>query len=118
MNVGADYTFGVGSGLNVVMEHLLATADERALHFENVSNTGALTLSYPLGFFDRLNAVATFNWESSEGAYFLNYEHQFNKFSGFIMAFYNPDQSFGLLTQDVDFSLAGPGVRLMLVYNH
>jgi hypothetical protein len=118
INVGTDYTFGIGSGLNVVVEHLLGSYDEKAFQFQEVSNTTAITLAYPISFFDHLSVVSTYNWNSHTGSFFLNYEHQFKKFAGYIMPYYNPATPQGLIKRDIQYSTTGPGIRLMIVYNH
>ncbi|MBX2840813.1 MAG: hypothetical protein KTR26_03525 [Flammeovirgaceae bacterium] len=118
INIGMDYTFGVGNGMNFAFEHLISAVDEKAFKFEKTFNISATTLAYPLGFFDNLSAVSTFNWETKDASFFLNYEHQFSKFAGYVMLFYNPDTPPGFIENDIENTLKGPGLRLMLVYNH
>ncbi|MDD4150944.1 MAG: hypothetical protein PHE33_13050, partial [Bacteroidales bacterium] len=38
LNVGADYTFGIGSGLNLVVEHLFMSMSQGAFEFNNNTN--------------------------------------------------------------------------------
>jgi hypothetical protein len=118
INVGSDYTFGIGSGLNFVMEHLLGSYDEKAFQFEEISNTTAITLAYPISFFDNVSIVSTYSWNTRTGSFFVNYEHQFKKFAGYVMAYYNPATQQGLIERDIQYSTTGPGIRLMIVYNH
>lgn len=118
LTLGMDYTFGIGSGLNVTVENMLSTYDEEAFAFDNSSNVTATTISYPLGFFDNVSAMAYYAHETDDVSFFLNYEHQFKKLTGYVMAFYNPDSQTGMGTTQYENSFAGPGVRVMLVYNH
>ncbi|MEP3387189.1 MAG: hypothetical protein ABJO02_03320 [Reichenbachiella sp.] len=118
LNIGMDYTFGVGSGLNVVVEHLISSADEKSFEFDNTNNATAMTMSYPLGLWDNLSLVSTYNWETSDMSFFMNLEHQFPKFAGYVMLFYNPDTPASLIENEIDYSITGPGIRLMVVYNH
>jgi len=117
LTLGTDYTFGIGSGLNVTIEHLVSSHDEKAFDFENNSNVTATSIAYPLGFFDNINAMAYYSWKSEEVSFFINYEHQFKKLVGYVMAYYNQGTQSGIGTQ-YENSFSGPGVRLMLVYNH
>ena len=118
LNVGTDYTFGLGNGLNVVTEHLISAFDENAFDFKNTENTTALSVNYPLGFFDTISAMYYYNWDFQGNTVFLNFEHQFNKLSGYVMAYYNPEAQQSIQTNELTNSFSGPGIRLMLVYNH
>ena len=118
LNIGADYTFGIGSGLNVVLEHLISGYDETSISFNNSRNTTATSISYPIGFFDRLNTVNFYSWDNNAYSFFLNYEHQFKKITGYVMTYYNPEIPQGIQENEFVNSFAGPGLRLMLVYNH
>ncbi len=117
-NIGADYTFGIGNGLNVVVEHLVITFDEKALQFNNTGNITAAAIAYPLGFFDNLSSVFTFNWDSNDVTFAINYEHQFKKITGYVITSYTPTTQSGIQQNDLVNQFAGPGLRVMLVYNH
>lgn len=118
LTVGADYTFGIGSGLNITLENMLSTYDEKAFAFDNHSNVTATIIAYPLGFFDNISAMAYYSWDTDDVSLFLNYEHQFPKLVGYVMAYYNPDSPSAMGSTQYENSFSGPGVRLMLVYNH
>lgn len=118
VNIGTDYTFGLGNGVNAVVEHLIVGSDSTWLGFNQRANISALILTYPLGFFDNLTLVNYYSWESEDYIFFLNYEHQFKHISSYIMAYYNPETAFGIQQNDLVNQFAGPGIRLMLVYNH
>lgn len=118
LNVGADYTFGIGNGLNVVMEHLISSFDQKAFELKNTAHITAVSLSYPLGLWDNLNAFTYFNWPTEEFTYFLNYEHQFKKITGYLMASYNPKNQQGIQQNELVNQFSGPGIRVMLVYNY
>lgn len=118
LTLGVDYTFAIGNGLNVTMENMVSTYDQKAFAFENSSNVTATSMSYPLGLFDNISTMVYYSWKAKDFSLFVNYEHQFQKFTGYIMAYYNPksQQSIGSISYENSFS--GPGIRLMLVYNH
>lgn len=116
-NIGVDYTFGIGNGLGVAMEHLILTLDESPLRFEEVTHFSAATLSYPIGLFDNLSAVVFYNWRSGDPTFLINFQHQFEHLTTYLMVYYNPPLS-GFVQNDLVNTFSGPGVRLMLVYNH
>ena len=116
--LGTDYTFGLGNGLNVVVEHLISALDKEAFEFSYVTNTTAAILSYPLSMYDNISIINSYSWDMNAYSFFLNYEHQYKHFTGYIMAYYNPDVQQNLLENNVETTFTGPGLRLMLVYNH
>ena len=118
LNLGMDYTFGIGSGLNAVAEHLITSFDTDPFQFVNNTNLTALHLTYPLGLFDNLSAIVYKDWTLNNMTFFMSYEHQFKKLTGYVMTYYNPVIQRGIQMNDLINAFAGPGFRLMLVYNH
>ncbi len=118
INLGADYTFGLGNGLNILTEHLITSFDQKTFAFGTTSHITAGTLSYPLGLFDNLSSVVYYLHSSSDFTFFLNYQHQFKALTTYLMAYYNPDTQQGIQQNELINNFKGPGVRLMLVYNH
>ena len=118
INIGLDYTFGLGNGLNVLGEHLLMTNDEQAFGFKNTSQLTATTISYPLTLFSNVSVVLYRSWTTDDFSFFLNYEHQIKKSTGYIMLYYNPETLQGIQENELVNNFTGPGIRLMLVFNH
>lgn len=118
LTLGTDYTFGIGNGLNVTAEHLFSSYDREPFELANTSNVSALSLSYPLGLWDSLSFFTYYNWPTEDVTFFINYEHQFSKVTGYIMAFYNPSTQIGIQQNELVNNFSGPGLRLMVVYNH
>ncbi|MBL0310016.1 MAG: hypothetical protein IPP77_10155 [Bacteroidetes bacterium] len=118
MNLGTDYTFGIGNGLNIMAEHLLIAYDYKPFRFQNLVNVTALSISYPFTMDDRLTCITAFSWETKGVSSTLYYEHQFKRVTGYIMAYYNPKTQIGIQQNELVNTFSGPGVRLMIVYNH
>lgn len=118
LNIGADYTFSVGNGLNLIAEHMVITMDEKMFQFKNNYNISASTISYPIGLFDTVSSILYYSWKDESMSFFVNYQHQFKKISGYLMGYYNPKNQKGIQQNDLLNSFSGPGIRLMLVYNH
>ena len=118
LTLGVDYTFAIGNGLNVTLENMTSTLNQKAFAFENNSNVTATSITYPLGLFNNISTMVYYSWKTEDFSLFVNYEHQFQKFRGYIMAYYNPksQQRMGSISYENSFS--GPGIRFMLVYNH
>jgi hypothetical protein len=119
LNLGIDYTFAVGTGLNSVFEHMLINFDREGIALDNSIPVSAATVSYPLSFFDNLISVIYYDWSGKNASFFVNYSHQFKKITGYVMAYYNPESiQQGIQQNDLVNQFEGPGLRLMLVYNH
>lgn len=117
-NIGTDYTFAVGNGVNVMLEHLVVGVDDQVFGLENTTNVTATMLSYPLGLFDQISGVFLYNWAAENFTFNINYNHQFEKISAYVMAYYNPTATVGIQQNDLVNQFAGPGIRVMIVYNH
>jgi hypothetical protein len=118
LNAGIDYTFGIGNGLYVVYEQLLAANDEEAFNFQNTTSFSLLSLSYPVGLFDNISGIVYYDWKNKSAYNFLNWQQQFNNIILYIMGYWNP-VDYNIPTQDSDQKLfAGKGIQVMLVLNH
>lgn len=118
LNIGADYTFAIGNGLNMTAEHLMINYSKAFLTPKDIKHITAATVSYPLSLYDQLSSVFYYNWPTKDFTFFINYQHQFSNFVAYIMAFYNPTNQEGIQTNELLNNFSGPGIRLMFVYNH
>ncbi|KAA3638558.1 MAG: hypothetical protein DWQ02_04990 [Bacteroidetes bacterium] len=119
INLGLDYTFGIGNGLNVIVEQLIAGFGEQPFEFEETATFTLLNLNYPIGFFDNINAIVYFDWGNKQAYNFLTWQKQFNNFSLYVMGFVNP-KTYNIPTQTFtgENLFAGSGLQVMVVYNH
>ena len=118
INVGADYTFGIGNGLMVAYEHLLASADRTPFAFRNITTFSLLNISYPVSMFDNLGAIVYYDWTSNRVYNFLTWQRDFRKISLYLMGYINPGDYY-IPTQNYGEMLyAGSGIQIMLVFNH
>jgi hypothetical protein len=119
MNLGADYTFLLGNGLNVMFEQLFMALDEKAFQFNERINFTATSLSYPLGLWGNMSSILYYDWNARGFNFFVNYQRQLKTMTGYLMAFYNSSYQQGVVQTSGDLNLfKGPGLRLMLVYHH
>jgi hypothetical protein len=118
LNGGADYTFAIGSGLYIAFEQLMATFDEKPFTFTNQTWFSLMTLSYPIGLFDKLSTIIFYNWSDNAVYSFLNWQCQFDNIMFYVMAYWNPE-SYQLPTQAGSQNIfAGKGIQVMFVLNH
>ncbi|MCU4155812.1 hypothetical protein J1N10_07470 [Carboxylicivirga sp. A043] len=117
LNLGLDYTFGFGNGLNVLAEHLVTAYNEKAFRFDESVNFSALSLNYPIGMFDNLNTIVFYNWADKQFYNFINWSKQYDSIALNIMGYWNPDDYNMIMQANAENLFAGTGIQLMLVYN-
>lgn len=118
LSAGVDYTFGVGNGIYVIFEQLLASYDEKAFTFLNTTNYSLLSVSYPLGLFSNIQGIVYFDWDNTSLYNFINLQRDFRNFSLYLMAYWNPED-YRIPTQKIEQNLyAGRGIQIMFVLNH
>jgi hypothetical protein len=118
LNIGTDYTFGIGNGLLAVYEHLFILYDKKPLFMKKEYQFSLFSLSYPIGIFDNLSAMVYYSWDMDEFYTFLNWQRTYNRISLHLMAYWNPE-TFNLPQQNLSNNLfGGKGVQFMFVFNH
>lgn len=118
LNLGMDYTFGLGNGLNATFEQLFAAYDEKAFEFSKSVSFSLLNLNYPIGLFDHISLVVYYDWRNKTSYNFINWQKQLNKVSFYVMGYINP-ANYTIPTQESGKNFyAGSGIQLMLVYNY
>lgn len=118
LNAGLDYTFGIGNGLYLALEQLVAANDEKAFGFENIAMFTLMSLSYPLGLFDNISGIVYYDWKNNNSYNFINWQKEFNNITLYFMGYWNPE-NYIIPTQKTEQSMfAGRGIQFMLVYNH
>jgi len=117
LNIGIDYTFGIGNGIGAKAEHLYwLTGDNLVEEFDQ--NFTALTADYPLGMFDRISTVFYYNWENDSFYRFLNWSRQYDRVVLYLMAYWNPEGFDIYRGIDGTNLFSGKGFQFMLVFNH
>jgi hypothetical protein len=81
-------------------------------------NFSAVSVSYPLTLFHNLSAMVYYDWTNSSWYRFINLQMVYDKWSFYIMGFWNPDNFQIYQNLDEPNVFAGKGIQLMFVYNH
>jgi len=116
--LGTDYTFNLGSGLYVTLEHMLMAFDEKAFEFSNTTNFTGLSINYPIGMFDNISAIIYYDWANNSVYNFVNWFRQFNRTTFYVMAYWNPENNQMPTMGTAENLYGGMGVQLMFVFNH
>lgn len=118
INIGTDYTFGIGNGLTMIYEQLVFSYDNDAFAFSNPASFSILSLSYPVGLFDNVSTILYYDWTNENVYSFVNWQRQYDKFMIYIMGYWNP-KNYKIPTQGIgEMLFAGKGVQVMFVFNH
>jgi hypothetical protein len=118
VNLGMDYTFGIGNGLALKFEQLFASQDKQVMHFSNATTFSLASFSYPVGLFDNVSAMVYYDWTNSKVYSFINWQRQYNKISLYLMGYFNPKEYYIPTQQEGQTLFAGNGLQIMMVFNH
>lgn len=118
LNAGLDYTFSLGNGLNMMTEGFGYLQGEKPFGNEEEIIFGLLSASYPINIFHRVQAMVFYDFSNSDIYRFINWSLTYDRWTFYLMGFWNPDR-FKLYNLDYQTSLyAGWGFQLMAVFNH
>ncbi len=114
--VGLDYTFGIGSGLGVVAEHMLAGGATEPFGRGTNAQFSALMVSFPLGLLDNLRGIVYYDWKNEDPYSYIGWQRTLDNWIFSVGAFWNPDRPAAAGRPIA--GAAGKGVRAEVVYNH
>jgi hypothetical protein len=119
LTLGADYTFGVGNGLNMLAEHFIyQLSEDKILGNDRSLSFTAISATYNLSLTASINAIAYYDWTNSEFYRFLNLGLTYDRFSYYIMGFWNPENFRIFETRSGPSLFNGTGIQIMAVFNH
>jgi hypothetical protein len=118
INIGADYTFGIGNGLTIVYEHLIASTDRKAFEFRNMTTFSLLNLTYPVTMFDNAGLIVYYDWTNHKAYNFMTWQRDFRRVSLYLMGYLNPREYYVPTQNYGEMIYAGSGIQIMLVFNH
>jgi len=117
-NVGMDYTFDLGDGLNVIGEYFTAGTSEDAFGSGEEISFAAVSVKYPLGILDNLTAIIYYDRDNEEWYRFMNWQRTYDNWSFYVMGFWNPGSSQLYQSRQESSLTSGKGLQLMVVFNH
>lgn len=118
INLGADYTFGLGNGLNILAEHLIQSYDKDYLAFMNQQQVSVLKLSYPLSMFSNISTSYYYYWANNSTLPYISLDYQFKHLSSYLMVYYNSSNQIQMINQQMGGLTKGVYFNLLLVYKH
>lgn len=118
ITIGADYTIGIGNGLNITAEHMFFSSSEELFRSgEDLSFTG-ISAGIPLSIITRVSAIVFYDWKNNGFYRFTNLSFTFDKIAVNMIGFWNPE-TFRIFNYDSGPNMfAGAGGQVMVVYNY
>ena len=119
INIGMDYTIGVGSGLTIMAEQLWFTTGEEFFNSSQSNSFTAISANYPISIIDNLTYIFYYDWSNNGFYNFINWGMTWDRINLYIMAYWNPD-NFALyqnLNEEVTL-YTGKGFQVQFVFNH
>lgn len=118
LTVGLDYTFGLGNGLNVMAEAFTYSVSDQLAGKGDGVTFSALSARYPLSIITNLSTIFFYDWKNNDLYNFINCSWTFDRWTFYLMGFWNPDR-FQVYPGMEEVNLfAGKGIQLMVVFNH
>jgi hypothetical protein len=122
LNLGADYTFGVGNGLHVLGEFFLLEASHGIFGPGEGARISAASVRYPLGLLDALSGIVYLDTVRHEAYRFLSWQRSYDRWQFYVMGFWNPRQAAiqqpGQSAGAGRSPLTGRGFQVLAVFNH
>jgi hypothetical protein len=117
INLGADYTFGIGNGLNFTSEYFRYGSGPGLYTGRKSLNFSALAANYPFGLMNKITGAVYYNWTDKGWYRFINVERSYDFWSFYLMLFWNPQTFYLYGNATGNTMMAGKGVQVMAVVN-
>lgn len=119
LTLGADYTFGIGSGLNAVLENLWYGTASTAPGLSGARTMLALSLAYSLGASSQLTAILYVDREQNAVYRFLQWRSEPGNLALHLIVFSNPHTpALSGRPEGNASAYGGQGAQILIVYTH
>lgn len=118
LNVGLDYTFGIGNGLYILGEHFNLVRTQEAFGSGPDINFSALLIRYPLGLLDEITGILYYDWENKEFYRFISWQRTYDKWRFNIIGFWNPEAFLVYPTASGKNPFVGKGFQVSIIFNY
>jgi hypothetical protein len=118
LNTGADYTFSIGNGLNIMGESFFYLSGEKPFTGDQSLTFIGTTASYPLNIIHTVSGILFYDITNQDLYRFISWSATFDRWTFYTMAFWNP-KNYQLYNFQQEATLfSGTGFQLMAVFNH
>lgn len=118
LNVGTDYTFQIGAGLNVSAEYFRFHAGNKIREDGISANIFGGMISYPVSILDNITAVLFYLEDIQKWFSYASYTRTYDDWKIYFIGFWNPASDMPFYNrQDSRNLFIGKGIQLMVSYN-
>ena len=115
---GADYTFGIGNGVHVLLENMTIDTSDDLFNIDNSVNITALSVDYPLGMIDSLTIMGYYLWDTQTYLSYFIWNRIYDTIIVNVTMFNHATDSV-VTDSSIQFgSQGGYGGQLTFIYNH
>jgi len=118
VTAGLDYTFGIGSGLYFLLEHMVVAISDSPFQWDHDAHFTAFSFSYPVSLFDSLAAIGYYSWVTKDYCQYLSWQRTYDGIVVQLSGFHYPQSQTNGLESIQTAIGAGYGAQLMIIYNH
>jgi hypothetical protein len=118
ISLGMDYTFDLGNGLYMRVEHMAAVISEDLFGWDEDEHVSAFSLSYPVGTIDTLTAIGYYLWEQKEYGQYIRWQRTYDHLELSLGLFYYPEASETGAFLSRSTAWQGYGAQFMIIFNH
>ncbi|MBN2384348.1 hypothetical protein JXQ70_15835 [bacterium] len=111
---GTDYTFTIGAGVQVTLEHLYGATGSDFDHQHNSINNTVVSATTSVSLLDNLTVLGGWSWPEQERTLFLNWQRLYDRWEINTGLFSGPGNGNG----DSQALYQGDGCQLMILYHY
>jgi len=115
---GGDYTFNIGNGLYVLLEHLVDIKRGFASGRDKSRQFTAIMGNYPIGISESVVLIIEYDWQRRLLFNYLRAQRNYDRFSLNLIMFANPDRDELGSGSPSTLTGFGTGIQIMVIYNH
>ena len=116
-NLGADYTFGVGSGLGMTLEYFRYHTGNQFLVKGSAINVIGSMFTYPLSVLDNLSAMVFYIPGNNLVFNYVNWTRTYDNWTLYAIGYWNPSTPLTISQSQGKNLFTGKGLQLMVNYN-
>ncbi|MGH1364303.1 MAG: hypothetical protein ACRBF0_12160 [Calditrichia bacterium] len=125
ITIGADYMLPIGTGVQVIGEHMWISYGPKFFEHEETIPLSAALANYSYGLFDQFSIIVSREWDSGTTSRFLRWGRSYDRWQFFVNGFWNDEaedqQEMNLLlnsSTNASGQLSGKGLQLLITFNH
>jgi hypothetical protein len=116
--LGLDYTFNIGNGLYLLIEHMGIALSDKAYGWDEDFHTSAYSMNYPVGMMDTFMAIGYYSWDQHDYYQYLNWKRTYDSLV-ISVSFFSFPETPGKITGTISSNARiGSGGEIMVIFNH